>query len=181
MAELTAPMHTVRDAGRPAVRSGGASGWGPADQAFIITLASLAAGAARSSTVVNFQSIAAAAGLGILDVLIYAQIKLAAGTSGAGKAVHVYGYGTTGGTAYPDNVTGADAAVTLNNPTNLRRIGSIQAPTPSTLFKTGPLSLRAITGGVVPSRGGVVIVNDSGIALTGTPADHAVVYQVVFG
>lgn len=155
--------------------------WGPADQPFAVTLASLGGASARESAVVDFQAIEAGAGLSIIDVLVYAQIKLAAGTSGAGKAVHVYGYGTTGGTAYPDTVTGADAAITLNNPTNLRRIGSIQAPTQSTMFKTGPLSLRAITGGVVPSRAGVVVLNDSGIALTGTPADHAVVYQVVFG
>jgi hypothetical protein len=128
---------------------------------FTITLNTLAssATAARESTVVDNTSDL------YLDALVYVQVNVATGTIANDKCVYVYAYSSVDGTNYVDNVTGSDAAITLNDPTNLRLIGVISVPTQSTTYKGPAMSVAAAFGGVLPPKWGIVVRNYSGIAL----------------
>lgn len=114
-----------------------------------------------------------------LDALVFAQTKLATGTPGNDKAIYVFVYGSLDEATpvYPDAVTGTDAAITLNDPTQLRVLGVINAPTSAGTFKGGPWSVAACFGGVMPKRWGLVVRNYTGIALSSTAGDHVFKYQ----
>lgn len=142
---------------------------------FTLTLASLAssATAGRESTAVDNTTDL------FLDALVYVKVTLQAGTPANDKAVYVYAYGSHDGTNYPDAVTGTDAAITLNDPTQLRLIGVISAPTSAGVFD-GLFSVAAAFGGVLPPKWGIVVRNYTGIALSATAGDHAAGYRGVY-
>lgn len=154
------------------------TGYGSSGQALTITLASLAdsSTAGRESTSVDNSSNK------WLDVFIAAKIKTQnSGSISAPSAVFVYAYATAdGGTTWPDTVTGTDAAITLNSPTQLKLLGAIYAAAINTQYKGGPWSLAALFGGRMPEKWGVVVQNDSGTALSATGSDHAVWYQGLY-
>lgn len=134
-----------------------------ASAAITITLASLASAAAREGTVIDN-----ATNL-YLDALVYVACKLAAGTPASDKAIYVYAYGSEDGTNFGDNVTGADAALTMRSPTNLRLIGVINTPDAGGLtYKSQPMSVAAAFGGVLPREWGIVVENKTGLALDAT-------------
>lgn len=143
--------------------------------ALTITLASLAdaTSAGRESTVVSNTSDQ------YLDALVSARIKTAnSGSISAPSAVFVYAYASVdGGSEYPDTVTGADAAITLNSPTQLKLLGAVYVAAINTTYKGGPWSVASLYGGRMPEKWGIVIVNDSGTALSATGGDHAVEWQ----
>jgi hypothetical protein len=151
--------------------------YGASGQALTITLTSLA-----DSATVGRSSVAVSNASDLwLDVLITCKIALATGTISAPSAAFVYAYASVdGGSEYPDTVTGADASITINNPTQLKLLGAVYAAAQSTTYKGGPWSLAALYGGRMPQYWGVVVINDTGIALTATPADHVVEYQGVY-
>ncbi len=143
--------------------------------AFPLTLASLAssATAGRESTAVSnttnlFQ-----------DALVYVKAVLQAGTPANDKAVYVYAYGSLDGTNFPDAVTGVNAAITLNDPTQLRLIGVLNAPTSAGTFD-GTYSVAQAFGGVLPPSWGIVVRNYTGIALHATEGSHAYNYRGVY-
>ncbi len=152
--------------------------YGTAGQALTITLTSLAdaTSAGRESLVVSNATDK------FLDVLITAKIKTQnSGTIAAPSAAFVYSYGSVDAASeFPDTVTGADAAITLNSPTQLKLLGAVYAAAINTTYKGGPWSLAALYGGRMPERWGIVIVNDTGTALSAVGADHAVEWQGVF-
>lgn len=146
-----------------------------ASTAITITLASLAAGSARESAFVDNASNL------FLDVLVYLQVGLQTGTPTGDKCVYVYVYGSEDGTNYTDNATGANAAITLRSPTNLRPLGVIATPDAGGLtYKSSPMSVAAAFGGVIPRRWGIVVLNSSGVALSATEGDHAKSYTGVY-
>lgn len=153
--------------------------YGTAGVAVTITLASLASAAAagRESTVVDNTTNL------FLDALVMLQVTLQAGTPANDKAVYVYAYGTADADTpiYPDAVTGADAAITLRDPTTLKLIGVIPTPTGGVSYRSMPMSVAAAFGGVVPRKWGIVVRNYTGIALSATESDHKKVYQGVLG
>lgn len=129
-----------------------------------ITLNSLAAAAARQSTVINFGTMTPAP----LDVLVGVQVKTGT-TLTAGGSVTVYAYSDiNGGTIYSDGATGTDGAITLTVPPNMRPIGIINTPAAATVYDAGQFSLAAVFGGTLPSSGGVVVVNNNSYALDAT-------------
>ena len=133
--------------------------YGPSGQAFTITLTSIASGQAREGTVVNFST---ATGGPYEDVLVFASVALASAGGADEKAVYIYAYGSVdGGTTYPDTVTGSDASITLNNPTQLPIIGAVHSDSVTTL-KAGPFSLSAAFGFTMPTHAGVVVQNRTG-------------------
>lgn len=150
--------------------------YGTSGQALTITLASLADAAARESTAVSNESDK------WLDVLVTAKIKTQnSGTISAPSSVFVYAYGTVdAGSEWPDAVTGTDAAITLNNPTQLKLLGTIYVVAINTVYKSGPWSLASLYGGKMPSRWGIVVYNDCGTALSATGGDHGVEYQGIY-
>ena len=152
--------------------------YGTNGQIITITLTSLAdsSTAGRECTVVSNTSDK------FLDVLIMGKLKTQnAGSISAPSAAFVYAYGSTdAGATYPDTVTGADAAITLNSPTQLKLLGVIYAAAINTQYKGGPWSLAALFGGRMPEKWGIVVVNDTGTALTATSTDHVFQYQGVY-
>jgi len=152
--------------------------YGSNGQALTITLASLAdsSTAGRESTAVSNTSDL------FLDVLITAKIKGAnSGSIVAPSSAFVYAYASVdGGSEWPDTVTGTDAAITLNNPTQLKLLGAIYAAAINTTYKGGPWSLAALYGGRMPEKWGVVVVNDIGTALSATGGDHGVEWQGIY-
>lgn len=139
------------------------------------TLASLATTNARESTaVVNTTNL-------YLDALVQVQVKLQTGTPSSDKAVYVYAYGSEDGTNYADNASGSDAAITLRVPTALRLIGIIPCPDSGGLtYKSQPFSVASAFGGSLPRKWGIVIENQTGIALSATEGDHAKRYTGVY-
>jgi len=152
--------------------------YGTNGQALTITLASLAdsSTAGRESTVVSNVSDL------FLDVLLTAKIKTQnSGSIAAPSAAFVFAYASVDGASeFPDTVTGSDAAITLNNPTQLKLLGAIYAAAINTTYKGGPWSIAALFGGRMPERWGVVVMNDTGTALSATGSDHGVEYQGVY-
>jgi hypothetical protein len=145
--------------------------------AFTVTLASLASSATvgRESTVVDNSTTR------FLDALVQLSIKLQAGTPAGAKAVFIYVYGSEDGTRYPDPVTGADAAITLRVPTNLRRLGFIACPDAGGLtYHSSPMSVAAAFGGVMPRKWGIVVRNETAVAFSATEGDHIKKYSGVY-
>lgn len=157
-----------------------ANTWGTADVTIAISPVSLSNwGAsptftARASAVIDFSALS---GGPFSDVLVWGQTQTGAGTVGDLFAVYIYAYGTTGGTNYTDGVTGSDASITTPGVLGLARIGTIPIQTAATSTKGGPWSFRAAFGGTLPSKGGIVIVNRTNLALGGAAANHLFMFQ----
>jgi hypothetical protein len=151
--------------------------YGSSGQALTITLINLADSATvgRESTAVDNSSDK------YLDVLISAKFGLTTGTVSDPKAVMVYAYASVdGGSEWPDAVTGSDAGITIETPTALKVLGAVYFSAQSQTHKGGPWSLAALYGGRMPERWGVVVVNDSGIALSNTAGNQAIEWQGVY-
>lgn len=146
-----------------------------ASTAITCSLASKATTTARESTAVDNASNL------FIDVLVYLAIKLQTGTPSSEKAVYVYVYGSEDGTNYTDNATGSDANITLRAPSNLRPLGVIATPDAGGLtYKSGPMSLAAAFGGVIPRKWGIVVLNSTGVTFSATEGDHAKSYTGVY-
>lgn len=147
--------------------------------AITITMASLA-----DSSTAGRESTAIDNGTNLyLDALVQGYIKTQnSGTISDPKVVLVWAYGTadaTGG-AYPDAVTGTDAAITMNSPNQLRLLGAINVAAINTTYKGGPWSVAACFGGRLPEKWGIVVQNDCGTALSATEGDHDWWYQGIY-
>lgn len=154
------------------------SKYGTSNQAIVCSLApagvGLANNGARASTAVDNTTNL------FLDALVFLNIKSGAAGTLATGTVNVYAYGTSdGGTNYTEGATGTDAAITLVSPTNLKLIGIINVVAVATTYKSGPFSVAAAFGGVLPDHWGIVIENKSGGAFDTTEGNHLKVYQGV--
>jgi hypothetical protein len=136
-----------------------------------ITLASLASGSARASTVVNNSSNL------YVDALVGLKVKAnAAGTSSSGQ-VNVYLYASAdAGTNYSDGASGSDAAHTLNKNARLVHVMALDANAETA--KAEGISV-AQAFGYMPEKWGVIIENQSGAALDSTGGNHEVHYTGV--
>lgn len=106
-----------------------------------------------------------------LDALVTLTATLSNGTPGSDKQINVYAAGSEDGTKWPgegsgnnDGVTGADATITLESPTNLKLIGSISAPTANKTYTSQPLSVAAAFNGILPRKWSIVVENRTGMA-----------------
>jgi hypothetical protein len=117
------------------------------------------------------------------DVHVYVKVKTQnSGTIGNDSAVYVYAYGSSdeGTPQYPDTVTGADAGITLNSPTQLKLIGKLFISAINTTYKSDALPLAWAFGGALPKRWGIVLRNYCGTALSSSGSDHRVHYQGIY-
>lgn len=148
---------------------------GTSATAITCTLASLANASARECTVIDNTSDL------FLDAFVKVNVKLATGTPAASLAVNVYAYGASESSTptYPDKVTGSNAGITLDSPTNLRLLGIIQAATSGALtFKGGPWSVcQALGLPVLPPKWGIVVQNLTNLALDSTEGNHLKVFM----
>lgn len=141
--------------------------------AITATLAALASAASReSATVDNTANL-------YLDALVQVKVKTNASAPTGDKAVYVYAWGITDPTTpvYPDAVTGADAAITPNSPTQLALLGAIYCPSAATTYVMSPKSIASLFGGVLPQKWGLVITNATGNALDAVGGSFLVAYQ----
>lgn len=141
--------------------------------ALTITLTSLGATSGRESTAVDNSTNL------YEDALVFAQLKSSAVSANDTVAyVYVAGSINDGSDNWPDAVTGADAAITVNSPTQLKLLGVVNfgaTGAAAGTFKGGPWSVGALFGGTLPKKWSIVVVN-SNAALTATAADHKVIY-----
>lgn len=144
--------------------------------ALTITLASLADAAAREATVVDNSSDK------FIDALVAVRVKPQnSGSIIAPSHVLVYAYASVDdGGEYTDAVTGTDAAITPNSPTQLKLLGAVYIAAINVTYRGGPWSVKDAFGGSLPKRWGIVVFNDCGTALSATGSDHAVEWQGVF-
>jgi hypothetical protein len=145
-------------------------------QPISITLASLASAASAGRESVAIDN---SANL-YLDALVQVKVTLIAGTIGGDQAVYVYVAGSSDGTIWPDAVTGLDAIITINNPTQLRLGTVIYTPTQSLAYISSPFSVASLFGGVMPMKWSIVVRNFSGIALSGTEGNMTKQYNGVY-
>ena len=114
-----------------------------------------------------------------IDALVQIVIKLAAGTPSADKAVYVYAYGSEDGTTYTDNATGADAAITLTDPPNMKLIGTIRCPAAGGLtYESQPMSVAKAFDWILPRKWGIVVRNNTNVAFDTT--GHAAKYTGIY-
>lgn len=133
-----------------------------------LTLTSLGNGSARESTVIDNAS------AGALDVLVRILTK---GQASSSALLDLYVYAALGDTTYTDGATGSDAAFTAANRLNSRYLGSVQMNAANAV--SAMFSIAAAFGGVVPSKWGLIAINNSGATLSTTGGDHVVEYQNV--
>jgi hypothetical protein len=136
--------------------------YGTSNQSITCTITSLANNGQRSSLAIDNTTNL------FLDALVNVKAKSnASGTSATGY-INVYAYGTAdGGTTYGggESGMGTDAGVTLTSPPNIRLIGVINMVANATTYNSGPMSVAAAFGGVLPDHWGIVIENKSGATL----------------
>ena len=147
--------------------------YGTTHQTITVTLASLASGSSRESTLIDNTTNV------YLDALVQAKIKTGASALSGDKAVYVYVWGTadTSTPTYPDTVTGTDAAITPNSPTQLKLLGTIWVAATATTYISEPMSVAAQFGGNLPAKWGLVFTNSAGAALDATGGNFDVFYQ----
>ena len=129
---------------------------------------SLANGSARESTAIDNSA------TGFADVHIRVQTK---GQTSGTSYVDVYVYEALGDSTYTDGATGSDAAFTAANRLNSRYLGSIKMNAGTTAVQAA-FKLSDIFG-TVPAKWGLILINNSGAALSATAGDHVVEYQGV--
>ena len=147
--------------------------------AITITLASLAtsATAGRESTAVDNGTNL------FLDALVTVILTIATGSIANDKAAYVWAYGSEDNTTFTGNVTGTDAAITLDDPTPLKLVQVIPMPTAGTSDKTykAVFSIAQAFGGVLPRKWGIVVRNYCGINLEAhdCSASYSGIYETV--
>jgi hypothetical protein len=148
--------------------------YGTDAQAITITLNTLGATSSRESNVIDNQVTL------FRDVLVMFKVKNHATLAPTGdKAVYVYVYGTVDAAAplYPDAVTGSDAAITPDNPTHLRPLGTLLFTAAAQTKKAGPWSVAAAFGGRMPEKWGIVVTNATNQTLDTTEGNFSKEFQ----
>lgn len=150
--------------------------YGTSNQAFTITIASLANAAARQSTAIDNSSNL------FLDALVFVKVKSAAASTSATGYVNVYAFASVdAGTTNTENAGASDAAITLTVPPNARLIGTINVVANAVTYYGGPFSVAQAFGGVLPASWGIILENRSAATLDATGGSHAALYQGVLG
>lgn len=108
-----------------------------------------------------------------LDALVQIALTVASGGVATGTVVVYAAASVDGGTTWGGECTGADAAITPDNPPNLVPLGVIATPTTTGgTFKSQPLSVAQAFGGTLPQRWSIVVQNLSGAALSAFNAQY---------
>ncbi len=133
--------------------------YGTSNQAFTITITSLANAGLRGSTAIDNTSNV------FVDALVMVKVKSnASGTASTGY-VDVYAYGTAdGGTTYSGGFAGSDGAYS-GLASALFKLGRIAVVANATTYYGGPYSVAAAFGGSLPDHWGIVVDNESAATL----------------
>lgn len=149
--------------------------YGTSNQTLTITIASLANGSSRQSTIVdNTVNL-------FSDALVFLKIRTGASGTSATGVVSVYAFGTVdNGTTYSENAGATDAAITLTANPNVRLIGILNVAANATTYYSPVFSVASAFGGVMPAKWGIIINNGTGGTLDATGGNHAAIYQGVY-
>jgi hypothetical protein len=115
------------------------------------------------------------------DALLYIAVKTSASALANDKTCYVYLYGSEDGTNYSGSsaeAEGTDAAVTIDQPSNLILAGTIKCPASSVTYR-GIFSVALTFGGIMPRKWGFVLRNYTGQALDSTEGNHTKTYTGV--
>lgn len=134
-------------------------------------LLSLANGAGWQSDVVDNTT-------NLYDDYLFRVTRLAATTSGTGL-VDFYAFAALSDTTYTDGATGTAGSFTSASRLNSAYIGSVTMNT-ITAVVGAPFSVAAAFNGTMPSKWGVIGLNNSGSALTSLGAAIQMHHQGVF-
>lgn len=143
--------------------------------ALTITLASLATSstAGRESTAINNDT----------DAGIDAELGgfITTGTSPtANNSIEIWVTGSYDGTSFTGGAAGTDGALTPQNKALLKLAQIIQVTGTSNQKYTFHLgSVATLFGGVMPTKWGVWVLNNSGAALHATGGNHEIKYRAV--
>lgn len=145
------------------------------ETAITLTLTSLAnsngtTAGARSSTVVDNTT----------DRFVDALVRVKTKGSGASNTsdLLIYAYAALGDADYTDAVSGTDADMQPQAIKNAVFIGKVTLYQGNAVVSKLMPVARAF-GGVLPSKWGLIALNNSGAALSGTGSDHEVAFQGV--
>lgn len=142
---------------------------------FTITMTSLGNGSSREATVLDVTGIA-----NVLDIEIMVLAKTTTGTIGANNPrVDIYAHGSVDGSTYPDTLTGADAGYS-GNLSNLIAMRSLNVVASNTQYISAPISLAQAFGGSLPAKVGLVVTNNTGLALSSTASENKILYRVIY-
>jgi len=142
-----------------------------------ITLASLPTTSGRCSTVVVNDT---ATGK-YTDYMGVVTLKTITGTHASDMAAYVYLFGGTG-TAYDNPGTNGDVAITVATNWNLRGPIVVNFGTSVTglIAQTKEFMVSPIFGGEIPPQFGVVVQNQTGLALSATAGDLSVTFVPIY-
>ena len=133
-----------------------------------ITLTSLGSGNGRESTVIDN------------TITRYRDVNIRVLTKGQGGStafLDLFLYESLGDAVFTDGATGVDAAFTAANRLNARPIFSIRMNAANAVC--GAFKLSDVTR-VVPSKFGLIAINNSGAALSVTAGDHVVEFEGIY-
>ena len=141
------------------------------------TFANLVTGAARQSDAQD------ASATQYIDALFSVRADLQTGAAtGNDNALYVYLYGHIAGMGgYTDNASGADAAITLRDPNNMRGpyVMAYATAIGNPIVVGGPWSVANAFGGIMPSDWGIVIENKTN-SILGTSTNCTATYMKIW-
>lgn len=138
-------------------------------QSITITLTSLGDGSWRQSAAYDNTSNL------YVDALIGGSLQV--GTSPtANQTIDIYAYGSYDGTNYTAGASGSDAAYTADGEELLLPVVQIITvdATSDQDYVWGPVSLAAVFGGILPSKFGIIVENNSGATTNATGTNNEV-------
>jgi hypothetical protein len=149
--------------------------WGSAGN-FTITMASLANAAVRQSTSLDLTNTGTFPNILDLEIQVLAEVGSSPGGS---LALYIWVYGSSDGSTYPDTITGIDGAYT-GNLTNLTSLRQLNISSSGVQFGSNPISLAAAFGGTLPAKVGMVVQNNTGVALDSNSAHNQIIYRPLY-
>ena len=137
------------------------NGW----TALTVTLTSLASNAARQSALIDNTTNL------YVDYLLGGGFKTALGSLGSSPGLSIWVFALTDGTNYggsngTNSLGGGDAAFTMpSNTGNLKLAAFVPINTAAATEYMQPVSIASLFGGTLPPKVGIVVQNQTGLAL----------------
>lgn len=124
-----------------------------------------------------------------LDALVHIELAAVNTAPANSKAVFLFAYALvdTAGSAYTSTgdgtPSGSEGTITFPditaNAIPIPLLGTVPYPTQNKAINSGPFSVAACFGGVLPAKWGIAMINHSGMTLSVTNIKYQEVYETV--